>query len=75
VLPLVSGDDVTRSASCFSSGSIGAASYGVRVCVLNDIVDVVYVILSVLSWGRNSEFKVDVEHWCDKIPVETFRDV
>ena len=30
---VVSGDNVARSASCFSSGFIGVTSYCVRVCV------------------------------------------
>ena len=68
---VVSGNDVARSASCFSSGSIGVASYCVRVCILNEIVEVVSVIISFFSWGHNSEFAVEVEHWYDKIPVET----
>ena len=68
---VVIGDDVARSASCFSSGSIGVASDCVRVCVLNEIVEVVSVIISVFSWGHKSEFAVEVEHWYDKIPVET----
>jgi hypothetical protein len=42
---VVSGDDVARSTSCFSSGSIDGASYGVRVCVLNEIVEVFSVMI------------------------------
>jgi hypothetical protein len=72
---VVCSDDVARSASCISSGSIGVASNCVRVCVLNQIVEVVSLILSAFSWGHNSEVLVEVEHWCDKIPVETSGDV
>ena len=72
---VVSGDDVARSASCFSSGSIGVASNCVRVCVLNEIMEVVSVFLTVFTWGHNNEVTVEVEHWCGKIPVKTSRDV
>ena len=72
---VVSGDDVARSASCFSSGSIGVASNSVRVCILNEIMKVASVILSVFTWGHNDEVTVEVEHWCGKIPVKTSRDV
>jgi hypothetical protein len=72
---VVSGDDVARSASCFSSGSIGVASNSVRVCILNEIVKVSSVIFSVFTLGHNNEVTVEVEHWCGKIPVETSGDV
>jgi hypothetical protein len=72
---VVSGDDVVRSASCFSSGSIGVASNSVRVCILNEIMKVSSVIVSVFTWGHDNKVTVEVEHWCDKIPVETSRDV
>jgi hypothetical protein len=45
------------------------------VCVLNEIVEVVSVVLSVFTWGHNSEVTVEVEQWCSKIPVETSRDI
>jgi hypothetical protein len=69
------GDNVARFVSSMSSGSIGVASNCVRVCVLNEIVEVVPVILSVFSWGQYSEVSVKVEHWCGKIPVGTSGDV
>ena len=72
---VVSGNDVARSASCFSSGSIGVASDSVRVCILNEIMKVSSVILSVFTWGHNCEVTVEDEHWCGKIPVETSGDV
>jgi hypothetical protein len=50
---VVSGDDVARSTSCFCSGSIGVAGYCVRVCFLNEIMEVVSLFLRVFIWGHN----------------------